>query len=72
MGQGDTAARTIKDVRGNKVRMYLKELEKIREYRVKIARHIDAAKIRRGKFTGKEWGEAQREAINFNLDGYLV
>lgn len=72
MTGGSTAARTIKDIRGNKVRMYLKELEKIRHHKEKLAVITTAAKLRRIRLTGKEWGEAQREAVNFNLDAYLV
>jgi hypothetical protein len=66
------AVRTLKDIKSNKVRMYLRFVEESKQLKEELARATDEAKKRRATLTGGEWGAAQREAVEFGLDKDLV
>jgi len=66
------AVRTLKDIKSNKVRMYLKFVQEAQQLKVELTRAQDEAKRRRAGLTGGEWGAAQREATEFGLTEDLV
>jgi hypothetical protein len=63
---------TLADVKGNKVRMYLKEIQKIKQARKELQILVDGAKARRATLKGGEWGEVTRLATQFDLKEDLV
>lgn len=63
---------TLADVKGNKVRMYLKSIQQIKAAREELEILVNGAKLRRASLRGGEWGEVQRLAVQFDLARDLV